>query len=45
MLQLLTCMRNRKGQLRDRRGKAFCHLSLGKQVERGDQKVESAINA
>ena len=27
------------------RGKACCHLSLGKQVEKGDQKVGSAINA
>src|SRR5690242_6879697 len=26
-------------------GKAFCHLSLGKHVEKGDRKIEYAINA
>jgi hypothetical protein len=34
-----------KGSTPRSRGKARCHLGLGKQVEKGDQKVGSAINA
>jgi hypothetical protein len=32
-----------KGSIPQPVGKACCHLGLSKQVEKGDQKVESAI--